>query len=408
MNQAGLFRVMYFDHTALLGGGEIALLNLVRKLDRELVYPVMVLCSDGPLAEALRPIAEVHIVELSGAIRQAAKDGLGLKTFLKMGQVFKTALYIKMLRRFMCEHRIDIVHTNSLKADIIGGIAARLAGIPVIWHVRDRIAGDYLPGPVVKIFRFLAKWIPTFVIANSAATMQTLCLPEVSVKEKESRAVIHDGTRLLPEIVDRPIDGLLQVGLIGRICPWKGQDIFIQAVARVKRSFPNARFKIIGAALFGEQEFESRIRALCTQLGLEDVVEFAGFCPDISLVLRDLDLVVHASTSGEPFGQVIIEGMAAGKAVVATNGGGVPEIVVHNETGLLVPMGDVVEMADAICQLLGNRDQRLHMGRKGRERVQNYFTLERTVAHVESVYSTIATQAQFSGSSLPAHQPLSV
>ena len=123
------------------------------------------------------------------------------------------------------------------------------------------------------------------------------------------------------------------------------------------RRFPKARFVIIGAALFGEDGYEREIRQLSAQLGLEEVVEFAGFRPDVQCAIAELDLVVHASTTGEPFGQVIIEGMAAGKPVVATNGGGVPEIVEDGQTGILVPMGDAPALAEAICRVLADPAQ---------------------------------------------------
>jgi glycosyltransferase involved in cell wall biosynthesis len=168
---------------------------------------------------------------------------------------------------------------------------------------------------------------------------------------------------------------------------------------------PDIRFQIVGSAMFDEQEYERRIRALCTSLRLDDVVTFAGFRPDIDAVLHNLDVVVHASTLGEPFGQVIVEGMAAAKPVIATNGGGVPEIVVNGETGLIVPMSDPSAMADAICQLLKNPELRLEMGRKGRERVRSHFTLNRTAQGVQAVYAKIqaAHSSHKTTSALPSH-----
>jgi UDP-N-acetylglucosamine:LPS N-acetylglucosamine transferase len=183
---------MYFDHTAMLGGGEIALLNLIASIDRELVRPIVVLSTEGPLAEALRPLAEVHILELPEDLRRAKKDRLRIATLLKFRQVFQIARYINRLRQFIRKKEIDIVHTNSLKADIIGGLAGRLAFVPVIWHLRDRIESDYLPGPVVKVFRFLARAIPTFIVTVSEAVLNTLKF------ESDRTAVIHDGTTLPP------------------------------------------------------------------------------------------------------------------------------------------------------------------------------------------------------------------
>ena len=390
MKNIGPLRVVYFDHTAILGGGEIALLNLIAHLDREKVRPIVVLCGDGPLAEALRPIAEVHILELPEEIRRSKKDKLGFGTLLKIKQVLQVAGYINRLRRFIRENDVDLVHTNSLKADIIGGFAARLAFTPVIWHLRDRIASDYLPKPVVKVVRFLAKFIPTYVVAVSQASLNTLGLPP------ERCQVVLDGT-ILPPLFERSANSHPQVGLVGRICYWKGQDVFIQAAALIKEKFPNARFPIVGSALFDEQDYERKVRALCTQLRLDDVVTFTGFRSDVPAVLQGLDVVVHASTIGEPFGQVIIEGMAAAKPVVATNGGGVPEVVVQGETGLLVPMGDPVAMAEAICQLLGDPARREEMGAKGRERVRSIFTVQRTATEIEAVYTALFGDSRLTG-----------
>jgi glycosyltransferase involved in cell wall biosynthesis/uncharacterized protein involved in exopolysaccharide biosynthesis len=397
-------RVLYFDHTAMLGGGEIALLNLVRLIDRTVVYPVVVLGAEGPLAAGLRSVAEVHILALPEEVRAAKKDKIGPRSFLHLGRLISIALYIRRLQRFIRQNGIDIVHTNSLKADIIGGLAARLGGKPVIWHVRDRIADDYLPPAVAKGFRLLSRFVPTFIVANSAATMETLHLPGTlrnnngnnNNNNKDRTVVIHDGTTLPEDPVPPENGNHLLVALIGRISPWKGQDVFLRAVSRVSARFPNARFKIVGTSLFGEREYESSLRTLCDELGLDKIVEFTGFCVDIASVLRDLDVLVHASTIGEPFGQVIIEGMAAAKPVVATKGGGVPEIVVHNDTGLLVPMRDVAAMAEAICTLLADPSKRQSMGNKGRERVRAYFTIERTVKTVQAVYERLGEGQQTS------------
>jgi glycosyltransferase involved in cell wall biosynthesis len=160
----------------------------------------------------------------------------------------------------------------------------------------------------------------------------------------------------------------------------------LRAAAPVSKQFPNARFVIIGAALFGEEKYEQEVRRLPGQLGIEHLVEFTGFSTNVEQAIAALDLVVHASTTGEPFGQVIIEGMAAGKPVVATNGGGVPEIVENGKTGILVPMGDVQAMADAICRILANPALAEEMGSRGRQRVADHFTVQQTARRVEAVY----------------------
>ena len=396
-----LARVLFFDHTAALGGGEIALLHLVRHLHSEKVKSIVVLGSEGPLVERLGTEIESYVLPLPSGVGDSKKDSLGVATLFRIREIAGLALYIRQLARVIRQHDIDLVHTNSLKADIIGGFAARLARRPVIWHVRDRIAKDYLPRPVVWLFRLLCRVVPTFIVAPSAAALRTVqqgrapSAVDASSGMNARMSVVHDGT-IVPESSAPPrksYDPLRtrpwRIGLIGRISPWKGQDIFLQAAAKVAKRFPNARFVIIGAALFGEQGYEEKVRRLPGALGIETVVEFTGFREDIHTAIADLDLVVHASTTGEPFGQVIIEGMAAGKPVVATNGGGVPEIVEDGVTGTLVPMGDVQAMADAICAMLAAPERARAMGIRGRQRVQDHFTVDRTARKIEKIYQQI-------------------
>ncbi len=391
-------RVLYIDHTAKIGGGEMALLNLVRHLDRSQFEPIVLLFEDGPLAERLRPSTEVHVLELDPAVSKAQKDSLGAGSLTQIKAVWLTMRHILRVAKFASTAKADIIHTNSLKADIIGGLAGRLARIPVIWHVRDRISPDYLPGPVVHLFRLLCRTIPQFVIANSRATLQT-----IGLKGRRPSAAIGSGVNLgqrydiliqnpeasLPAKTFVPNGIGPRIGLVGRISPWKGQDVFLKAAAQILQRYPNARFELIGSALFAERDFENSLHELCRTLHIEQSVEFVGFVEDVFSRLEQLDVFVHASTTGEPFGQVIVEAMAAAKPVVATNGGGVPEIVVDGVTGLLVPMGDPVRMAEAVEFLLDHPHRAQEMARLGRQRVLEGFTIQKSAGMVQDVYKQL-------------------
>lgn len=404
LNSSSPIRVLFFDHTAAQSGAEIAMLNLVRHLDSSKVTPIVVFGAAGPVAEQMRACAETHVLPLPVEVATAKKESLGVASFLRLRAVLGGAAYIWQLAKFIRRNKVDLVHTNSLKADLIGGIAGRLARCPVIWHVRDRIDGDYLPASVARVFRLLCRWIPYFVIANSAATLRSVypdapprsSLPP-SVDRRGQSIVVHDGTPWpFPGVSSSPRDGLVRIGLIGRISPWKGQNIFVQAAALVHQSFPSARFFIVGGAMFGEAEYEREVRSLTESLGISSVVTFTGFRSDVQNAIADMDLIVHASITGEPFGQVIIEGMAAGKPVVATNGGGVPEIVEDGKTGILVPMGDVQAMASGISRLVSDPALAAEMGARGHERVRNHFTIELKARRVEAVYMAMFSRSQSS------------
>ena len=385
-------RVLYIDHTSKIGGGEIALFNIVRCIDRTLVEPRVLLFEEGPFAEKLGPVVDLHILPLAASVARASKDGLGVGSGTNLSLIWLTLRHIKRVAKYARDTGAELIHTNSLKADIIGGFAGRLAGIPVIWHIRDRIDEDYLPASVVRVFRVLSRAIPCFVIANSDAT-----LAAVQLNGRRPSAAIGSGVDLShpafsAKAVAQRRDAVRHsavIGLVGRISPWKGQDIFLRAAAVILERHPQTRFQIIGAALFAEREYEASLQGLCKELGIEHAVEFTGFVQDVPARIAQLDILAHASTTGEPFGQVIIEGMAAGKPVVATNGGGVPEIVQDGVTGILVPMKDVESMAEAICLLLEEPATAVRMGRLGRERVMERFTIQRTCRMLEQVYRQV-------------------
>ena len=390
--------ILFFDHTASMGGGEVALFSLVQRLDRTRFSPLVVLGSEGALhGKLIEAGVETYVLPIASAVAQTRKDSLGGGSLLRVRAIGISIAYAWQLARFMRSHRAALVHANSLKADIIGGLAAHLARVPIIWHVRDRIEPDYLPGPVVKVFRTLCRWLPRHVIANSHATLQTLHLPPT-----RAASVVYSGLDLngycpLPqsdgetprEEASRRLSQAPVIGIIGRISPWKGQHIFLKMAAAVHARVPDSRFQICGSAMFGEEAYEAELRALVTQLGLEECVDFLGFRSDVAHVIQGLDLLVHASTTGEPFGQVVVQGMAAGKPVVATRGGGVPEIVVDGVTGRLVPMNDVESMTQAVLDLLADPKAALAMGLAGCQRAQEQFSIEHTVEQVETIYTNM-------------------
>lgn len=379
--------VLYLDHTAQMGGGEVALLGMVTALDPSRYVPVVVLASDGPLAGKLQSAGvEVHVLPLSSSVVDTRKEAVGLKSVLRLGQIGQVAAYAARVARLARTRGADLIHTNSLKSDFYGGLAGRLARIPTLWHVRDRIEGGYLPRPAAAAFRALARAVPQGVVANSQSTLACLRAPHSS-----RFAVVHDGCDpdmyAAPTLVARtdPPDEPV-IALLGRIAPWKGQHIFVDAAASVLTRFPRARFWIVGAPLFGEHDYEASVRAQVEKLGVGERVEFLGFRDDVVAVLAQTDIVVHASTHGEPFGQVVIEGMAAGKPVVATDGGALPEIVDDGRTGLLVPMGDAPAMAAAICRLLEDPARAREIGEAGRRRVRECFTISETARKMQAVY----------------------
>jgi len=385
--------ILYVDHTAELGGAEVALIRLLAALDRTRFQPTVLLFSDGPLADRLREMAvEVQIVPLPSRLTKASRHRLA-SVLARPGDLVEGALHVKAVAAFMRRRRFDLVHTTSLKADIWGGLAARLAGRRLLWHVHDRIAEDYLPKMIVRLFRLLARWMPDVLMVNSRATLHTLpavspdrikvVYPGVPAELLETGASSSKGTGRGDQAI---------VGIVGRLSPTKGQDVFVRAAAKIAGRFPDVRFQIIGGALFQHDGFEAEVRALAVSLGLQNV-EFLGFCEDVPARMRALTILVHASPVPEPFGQVVVEALAAGKPVVATNAGGIPEIITDGDCGFLVPLGDPDALAEKICVLLADRDGAQAMGERGRARVAELFTAARMARNVEEFYDEVLARA---------------
>ncbi len=401
-----MLKILFLDHTAALSGGELSLLALVTHIDRSQFEPQVILFADGPLVAALREAnIPVIIMPLSESVRGAGRNTLGVGSLAKLGAVFSSAKFVLRLARHIRQARPSIVHCNTLKADILGGFAARLTlcGTKIIWHIHDRIETDYLPEKVVKAFRLLLRWIPHYVIANSQATLETLKLPKrcrstvvypcvtasaVPVDQSVTASGVYPEKIRMSSCL-RGEQSSPVVTLIGRISPWKGQDVFIRAAVEVLKKFPDCRFQIVGSALFGEDALAAQLKELVATLGIADRVAFLGFRKNVPEIIAASDLLVHASTVPEPFGQVIIQAMAEGKPVVATRGGGVLEIVEEGKTGLLVPMKDVDAMAKAICEILANPARAAAMGRAGQQRFEEKFTIEKTVEEMRGVYAAV-------------------
>jgi glycosyltransferase involved in cell wall biosynthesis len=376
----GRLRVVYLDHVAQLSGGEIALLRLLPHLDR--VNPHVILAEDGPL------VGRLHLAGISAEVLPMGSAAL----HLRKGDVHRraaaprvaasTAAYVLRLAARLKQLQPDLVHTNSLKAGVYGSVAARVAGLPVVWHVRDRIAADYLPRPAVMLVQRMSRHLATAVVANSRTTMDTLAAPHEPV-------VIYS---VLPEVMSDvparrcPTGGPLTFGIVGRLAPWKGQDLFLRAFAA---AFPHGdeRAVIVGGALFREDDFARELAHLAPRLGVEERVELRGHRPDVWDELSRIDVLVHASVTPEPFGQVILEGMAAGVPIIAAGAGGPAEILEHDVTGVLYEPNDVSGLAGAMLRMCDPqlRDRLSAAARDGLEP----YTPTRVADQLQQLYTAV-------------------
>jgi glycosyltransferase involved in cell wall biosynthesis len=401
-------RILFIESAPQAGGSTISLFELARRLNRAEFEPLVLLCASNPHADRFaqagitvlptRSYCSARTPAYAPALAKARRSrwagwlrsnrvtravwrasGLAVRTLTLTWPLARQVSTI--IRR----QHIDLVHLNDApELHKAGIIASRMAGVPCVCHVRS------MP-PLDTLDRFLARWVARYVFISHAVES------DQRRKGLQPRAgvVIHNALDLsayaaLDRAAARRAFGLadddLVVGMMGRIEPWKGQRDLLAAVSTLAPQFPRLRCLIAGTPELDGQWYQDELVALVRSLNLGEIVRFVGYQSDVPGFMAALDVVAHASVQPEPFGRVLIEGMAAGLPVVAANAGGVPEIVLDGETGLLVSPGQPAELAAALARLLADRERAIAQGQRGRERATALFAIESHVAAVERVY----------------------
>ncbi|MFD4994014.1 glycosyltransferase [Cellulosimicrobium cellulans] len=389
-------RVLVLDHTAELGGAELALVRTCAALRPDVDVRVL-LFADGPLRAHLEDLGvRVEVVPLSPSVATADRESAGRLSAATVTGALRMIPFLWRLARRVRVLRPDVVHTTSLKADLLGIVPATLSRRPLVWHVHDRIAPDYLPGPLVRVVRGLARRVPAAVVANSRATAATLPVTTAVAYPgfAPAQAAGAEGALAARPDVPDPV-----VVMVGRISPTKGQLEAVRALRTVVDAAPTARLRVVGEPAFGAEDYAAQVRAEVTRLGLDDHVDLLGFVPDPRAELDRAAVCVHASPVPEPFGQVVVEAMVRGVPVVATRAGGVEEILDDPEAGtpslgLLVPPGDADALAAAVLDVLLDPVAARERALRARTAALRRFPVERTARVLTDVWTTVSGRAR--------------
>ena len=299
---------------------------------------------------------------------------------------------VREIRRF----RPDIVETHTAKAGVIGRVAAALCRVPVTLHVyHGHVLHGYFPPAPTR----------AFVEIERRLARHTSCLLAVSDQVRSDLLSLGIGTKQRFEVMPLGLDlerfrsvdtrrGELRaelglgtaplVGIVARLAPVKAHDVFLRAAAALRARRPEVRFVVVG-----DGELRAPLEALAAGLGLETGITFLGWRSDVERVYADLDLLVLSSRNeGSPI--ALIEAMASGRNVVATAVGGVPDVVRHGETGLLVNPDDHDALARSMEELLlANPERRAAMATAARNDAFERFGLARLLADIDRLYAAL-------------------
>lgn len=387
--QTACERIAYADHASEVGGAEKSMLDIIERLDRGRFEPLLFCAEDAQwLDGADLDGVTVERVFRPGGLLERSREEVGAGVLSKARDALLASGPVGRLWRRFRHWQPALVHTNTLKAHMLAGAAAHFAHRRLVWHMRDILdEGGALDMLVRAAERFRPK-----IVAISEAVRASLSAAELDV------TVIHNGTDI-SAFHPRPDREALRADLslgpedvavcvVGRLTPWKGHRELLRAFSEVCKAQTNARLLVVGEVAFWEDDYEGELKGLAADLGIEGQVQWLGFRRDVPEVLAACDVFALASVD-EPFGRVYVEAMASGLPAIGTRSGGVPEIVLDGETGLLVPPGDVDALVKALLRLTGDADLRARLGVSGRARAQERFDVDRTAARVQALYEEL-------------------
>ena len=396
--------VVFLSPTGQSGGAEAALVELLAGLRES--HPSwsldVIVASDGPLVSGVRALGvPVQVLPFPPSLARLGdwSVGRGLlarATFLVRcaGIAWPAARYLRRLRRLLRDRAPVVIHTNGFKMHVLGAWA-KPRDSRVLWHLHDYIARRAL---TAKLLRCSAHRCAA-AVANSrsvADDMRTVCGSALPVHPVWNAVDLNRfsprGQKLdLDAMSGLAADDVIRVGLVATFARWKGHHTFLRALATLPPSL-RVRGYIIGGPVYetaGSQVTLEELRQEAMALGLENRIGFTGMVPDSSAAMRALDVVVHASTDPEPFGLVIAEAMACGKAVITSGAGGARELADPDVNALVHAPGDATDLARAIETLASNASLRGRIGQAGRATAERSFTRRRLASELTPIYEEL-------------------
>lgn len=387
-------RILHIIETAALGGAGRVLLNLICCVDHATYEQVVLLGSHGPLVNLLDahrvktqvvPVPPMAKVTFDLAGRTLWNPTAVARNFWQL------ATWARGLSIFARGYLPDLIHCHSLLANLSGIGVAYTVRSPLIWHEHN-----IQPAGIRKcIVAALGRRFPARIIAVSRAVASNYGSPlpsNMSIIPNGLDCRIFSSQRSSNEL--RKALGLdcgqPVVGIFAHLIPGKGHEVFLHAVAQVITEMPQVKFLVVGDEFFPRDAgYREYLATLSDNLSIKEHVIFTGFRGDVERLMMLTDVCVSASIVSESFPIILLEAGAAGKPVVASRVGGVPEIVDDGTTGLLIPPGNSNAMASALLRLLKNDDERRRMGRMAREKVCLEFTLDKWITKIEKVYREV-------------------
>ncbi|MFQ5768742.1 MAG: glycosyltransferase, partial [Acidobacteriota bacterium] len=334
--------ILYSLNSASQGGANRSLAVLLAGLNRRRFRPLAVLPKEGPMLERLADLdVPAWIMPLCSMARIRTRAGGRLKAAVR------NTLNLARLGRLLERESVDLVHSNTI-FPLGGALAAALAPLPHIWHLREGIDA---PTYDLRFGRPLARQAFAALADRLICISQYVRQTSVPHRARQRSVVIYNAVEKLPPPCPYELHSAPLVACVGLIGTKKRTRLFVEAAVSIARQVPTCRFTVAGRPVAGEEEVLEDCRDRVREAGLSDRFHWPGFISDPEPLYRRSDLLVHPGVN-EGFGRVLVEAMSHGTPVVSVRSGAIPEIVNDGVNGLLVAPDDVEALARAAVDCL--------------------------------------------------------
>lgn len=394
--------VAILESSAKMGGIQHTTLALAAHLDRSAWNPIVICPEEGELSRACRSAGvDVRMLPMYPSRSTSFWVGNRIKLPNPLAWIWNAGMIFAASRRvagYLAELQPDLVLTKGLLCHFYGGLAARMAGKPCLWYVQDLVSERFC-GIYRSVFAYMASVVPTRVSAigpqiirqlpeNLRPQSRVVFNPVDTAKfELTALETAEAGAGLRRELGIPP--NVLVIGNAARLTPWKGQHHLIEAFRSVLEANPGAYLLLAGGSLFGDQEYEHRLRRQVSDSGLQQRVILAGHRQDMHRVFAAMDVFAYCAVEKDICPLSLLEAMAAGLPIAAFDIEGVCEAMVSGREGLLVRTANSGELAQALLSLIENPPLRRRLGLAARERVERQFSLERHVEGMQQVFEEV-------------------
>lgn len=386
-----MYKLLFISHSSDLTGATVCLLDLLKKIDRKKYIPIVIVPREGIFTDCLKQInVEVRIVTPFSRIADYKRnDSMGNKLlrpiflvrrfFTNLYSIFYLCCLIKSLKP-------DLIYINSSAARY-AGIPSKLSGLPVVWHIHE-----YYVNPIKKwLFSNFIGILSTKIIVNSNYNRDKWS----NKLTKPKLDVVYNGIDMAlieklknERTEDFPNNLTPIIGYFGQISWHKGIHILVKAIKQLITEGYKLTCVIVGHPAPDQITYEEKLRRLVITEGLSEYINFLGYRRNVFPVMTKVGVVIVPSLV-ESFGRTVIEAMAISKPVIASSVGGVPEIIIDEETGLLVPPGNHIILSEAIRKLLEDKDFANQLGRKGKERIKKDFDIGDYYEKIEKIFKEL-------------------